>query len=78
LKARPIRSDILPLLVALLLIAFGETFFVGELSEGDFQPWDAFYTFLRSRGFLETGDWLTVHYNCEPNFKKPPLQYWRG
>ncbi|MEM9398644.1 MAG: glycosyltransferase family 39 protein [Verrucomicrobiota bacterium] len=30
----------------------------------------------RSTSFLTTGDWWAVHMNHEPNFNKPPLQYW--
>jgi 4-amino-4-deoxy-L-arabinose transferase-like glycosyltransferase len=76
LNAGRFRSDLLPFLLLLAVIALGAVFFVGDLGEGTFQPWDAFYTFLRSRNILESGDWLTIHYNFEPSFKKPPLQYW--
>lgn len=37
---------------------------------------DEFRTAERSREFLITRDWRTVRLNFEPDFKKPPLQYW--
>lgn len=38
--------------------------------------WDEALTGSRSLGMLESRDWLTVHFNGEPDFHKPPLYYW--
>jgi 4-amino-4-deoxy-L-arabinose transferase-like glycosyltransferase len=56
------------LLAALsLLSALGR----GAISDTD----EAFYA-EASREMVESGDWLTPHFNYEPRFQKPALYYW--
>ena len=45
---------------------------------GALYHFDEFYTLGRTLGFVESGDWLSVSFNNQPDFKKPPLQYWLG
>jgi 4-amino-4-deoxy-L-arabinose transferase-like glycosyltransferase len=51
------------------------TFFLGlgraAVSDSD----EAFYA-EAAREMVESGDWLTPHYNYEPRFQKPVLYYW--
>lgn len=46
------------------------------LSTGEIRQWDEYHTLERSGAMIEKGDWLAVHENQRPTFKKPPLQYW--
>jgi 4-amino-4-deoxy-L-arabinose transferase-like glycosyltransferase len=50
-------------------------FFARDLSVGESQNVDAYLTALRSRGFLQTGDWTAIHQCGALSFNKPPLQY---
>lgn len=43
----------------------------GAIADSD----EAFYA-EASREMVETGDWLTPHYNYQPRFQKPVLYYW--
>jgi len=45
------------------------------LGAGQLQHFDEFLTLERSLGFAQH-DWLAVWSNHEPDFHKPPLQYW--
>ncbi len=76
MKTRPVSSELFPALLVLLVVTLGAVLFVGDLGGGVIQHCDAYLTVLRSRSFLDTGDWLTVHYNFRPSFIKRPLQYW--
>jgi 4-amino-4-deoxy-L-arabinose transferase-like glycosyltransferase len=59
----------------LLLLLCGVTFFagLGRPAIGDSD--EAFYA-EAARVMVESGDWLTPHYNYEPRFQKPILFYW--
>lgn len=61
--------------VALLLLVAFLTFFagLGRAAIGDSD--EAFYA-EASREMVESGDWLTPHYNYELRFQKPILYYW--
>lgn len=43
----------------------------GAITDSD----EAFYA-EAAREMVESGDWLTPHYNYEPRFQKPALYYW--
>ena len=43
----------------------------GAIADAD----EAFYA-ESAREMVESGDWLTPHYNYEPRFQKPALYYW--
>jgi 4-amino-4-deoxy-L-arabinose transferase-like glycosyltransferase len=62
-----------PILTLLLLCAF--TFFLGlgrpAITDSD----EAFYA-EASREMVESGDWLTPHFNYEDRWQKPVLYYW--
>ncbi len=59
----------------LLLVLAALTFFVG-LGRGAITDADeAFYT-ESALEMVESGDWLTPHYNYEVRFQKPVLYYW--
>ncbi|MBW2419845.1 MAG: glycosyltransferase family 39 protein [Deltaproteobacteria bacterium] len=65
----------LPLALGLLTVAVYGLYFSQDLGAGSPRHYDAYYTLIRSIGFLDTGDWLAVHRNTQPDFRKPPLQY---
>ena len=66
----------LPLaIMAALICAYAAMVFTG-IADTTLVNDDEFRTAERSREFLLTGDWSTVHLNFKPNFVKPPLQYW--
>jgi 4-amino-4-deoxy-L-arabinose transferase-like glycosyltransferase len=46
-----------------------------EIPKGTLVATDELLTAERTREMLSTGPWL-VHFNFEPSFEKPPLQYW--
>ena len=69
------RSPLGALATTLLLVLVPAVYFANDLGGGHPQHTDVFYTLLRSLNLLETGDWLSLHYNFAPDFKKPPLQY---
>lgn len=66
------RDVLLCLLVLVLVAGVLHTAITGA----DLSYPDEFKTAQRSREFLTTGDWLTVHFNHTPSHNKPPLQYW--
>ena len=55
------------------IIALGWLSF--EIPKGTLVATDELLTAERTREMLSTGPWL-VHFNFEPSFEKPPLQYW--
>lgn len=57
----------------LLLAAF--TFFAG-LGRGAITDSDEAFYAESAREMVESGDWITPHYNYEPRFQKPILYYW--
>ena len=58
----------------LLLIAF-LTFFVGLGCPAVTDSDEAFYA-EAAREMVETGDWLTPHFNYTDRWQKPVLYYW--
>jgi len=46
-----------------------------EIPKGTLTHTDELLTAERSREMLSMGPWV-VHYNFQPSFEKPPLQYW--
>ncbi|MCC7104912.1 MAG: glycosyltransferase family 39 protein [Chloroflexi bacterium] len=64
------RQSTLPLLLLAAL-----TFFVG-LGRGAITDTDEAFYAEAAREMVESGDWLTPHYNYEPRFQKPILYYW--
>ena len=46
-----------------------------EIPKGTLVATDELLTAERTREMLSTGPWL-VHFNFNPSFEKPPLQYW--
>jgi 4-amino-4-deoxy-L-arabinose transferase-like glycosyltransferase len=66
----------LPVVATSLLIAALWLAHMPALPVGGLSGYDEFYTFDRSSAFLRMGDWFSVFSGNEPNFRKPPLQYW--
>lgn len=64
--------------LALALVALHAIWASSGLFEHHIGHPDAFKTAGRTRAIVETGDWWTIHWNAEPSFAKPPLQYWLG
>ena len=73
--ASPLTKRICVWLPVLLILSYGGIL-LSNLSNGVPSHWDEYLTLVRSQSFEQTGDWWAVHINEEPNFKKPPLQYW--
>ena len=61
--------------LAPLLVLAGLTFMVGLGAPAITDSDEAFYA-EAAREMVESGDWLTPHYNYEPRFQKPVLYYW--
>jgi len=59
------------LLVVLAALSFFSGLGRGAITDSD----EAFYA-EAAREMVESGDWLTPHYNYEPRFQKPALYYW--
>jgi 4-amino-4-deoxy-L-arabinose transferase-like glycosyltransferase len=58
-----------------LILAVVLTWLRLEIPKGTLVATDELLTAERTREMLSTGPWL-VHFNFEPSFEKPPLQYW--
>lgn len=65
-----VRRSLAPLLLLACL-----TFLVGLGAPAMTDSDEAFYA-EAAREMVESGDWLTPHYNYEPRFQKPVLYYW--
>jgi len=63
-------------IVATILIVVFWLVHLAALPVGGISGYDEFYTLDRSISFSRMGDWFTVFSGNEPNFRKPPLQYW--
>ena len=63
---RPVRT---------LLLLAGLTFFLGLGQQAITDSDEAFYA-EAAREMVESGDWLTPHYNYEERWQKPILYYW--
>ena len=61
--------------LAPLLVLAGLTFLVGLGAPAITDSDEAFYA-ESAREMVESGDWLTPHYNYQPRFQKPVLYYW--
>ena len=64
------RRSFLPVLL-LASVSFIASLGRGAIADSD----EAFYA-ESSREMVESGDWLTPHFNYEPRFQKPILYYW--
>ncbi len=62
-----------PLLVVSVVAALVFLWRLGSWSLGD---WDEAIYAQMSKEMLQTGDWITIHWNFRPNFEKPPLMIW--
>ena len=58
-----------------LLLLSGTLFFFRLGTPGLFDAGEPAYA-QAARGMLETGDWITPHFNGRPRFDKPILFYW--
>jgi 4-amino-4-deoxy-L-arabinose transferase-like glycosyltransferase len=47
-----------------------------RLGEGALQDWDEALYAQVAREMVEGGNWLTLSWNAQPYFKKPPLLFW--
>jgi 4-amino-4-deoxy-L-arabinose transferase-like glycosyltransferase len=65
-----VRRSTLPILL-LAALSFFAALGRGAISDSD----EAFYA-EASREMVESGDWLTPHFNYEVRFQKPALYYW--
>ncbi|HUE87696.1 MAG TPA: glycosyltransferase family 39 protein [Vicinamibacterales bacterium] len=63
------RSTIPVVLLAVLAL-------VGGLGRGAIADNDEAFYAESAREMVESGDWLTPHFNYEPRFQKPALYYW--
>jgi 4-amino-4-deoxy-L-arabinose transferase-like glycosyltransferase len=71
-----VRRLFLPILLTIIIVLFFLFYYQSMLPVGELHWYDEYFTLDRSNAFLVKGDWLSVYSNYEPNFKKPPLQYW--
>lgn len=62
-------------MVLLTFLVFAGLFFMNMGSTGLFDVDEAIFA-QASAEMLETGDYVTPHYNGEPRYHKPPLIYW--
>ncbi len=62
------------------LIFWGAALFCLFYQLGDFalKDWDEAVYAEVMQEILRSGDWLTLHYNHEPYYNKPPLYFWLG
>ena len=58
-----------------LILLAALTFFAG-LGRGAITDSDEAFYAESAREMVESGDWLTPHFNYEPRFQKPVLYYW--
>jgi 4-amino-4-deoxy-L-arabinose transferase-like glycosyltransferase len=59
------------------LLAFAAFFFLFGIWGGSLYPWDEAFYGEAAREIAEEGlGWLTLHYNYQPFFEKPPLLIW--
>ncbi len=66
----------IPIIISSIIITIFTLYYWQFLPYGDIIRWDEYFTLERSSNFLKKNDWLTVYTNQQPNFNKPPLQYW--
>src|SRR5688500_5012370 len=70
LQSLSVRRSSIPV-VLLAALAFFAGLGRGAIADND----EAFYA-ESAREMVESGDWLTPHFNYEPRFQKPALYYW--
>jgi hypothetical protein len=70
------KDATVPVVVMVILVAAAWLLHLPPLFIGGISHYDEFYTLDRSISFARMGDWFTVFSANEPNFRKPPLQYW--
>lgn len=58
------------------LAALAAALMLPRLFLGSLRHWDEAWYAQVSREMLQTGDWLTLHWNYAPWFHKPPLFFW--
>jgi 4-amino-4-deoxy-L-arabinose transferase-like glycosyltransferase len=59
------------------LFVFAAFFFLYGIWDGSLYPWDEGYYGEAAREMAVEGlGWLTLHYNYQPFFEKPPLLIW--
>jgi 4-amino-4-deoxy-L-arabinose transferase-like glycosyltransferase len=62
--------------ISLAFIAVVAVYYFTLLPTGNIQHGDEYLTLDRSHSFMMRDDYLAVYTFNEPDFKKPPLQYW--
>ena len=70
LQSSSVRRSTIPV-VLLAALSFFAGLGRGAIADTD----EAFYA-ESAREMVESGDWLTPHFNYEPRFQKPALYYW--
>lgn len=61
----------------LLILIFLTTFVIlWKLGQGSLEDWDEAIHAQVAKEFIQSGDWLTPHWNYKPYFRKPPLSMW--
>ena len=69
------RNDTRPVAIAAFLILCFVAWLALQIPRGIITEIDELLTAERSREMLLTSPWV-VHFNFQPSFAKPPLQYW--
>ncbi len=59
-----------------LVILLALSFYFSKLGGHGLATWDDCYYAEKAKEILQTGDWLTMHYNREPIFDNPPFYMW--
>ena len=60
----------------LVLIVIAAFVFLWRLGAGNLEPWDEAIYAQVSKEVIHGGDWLTLHWQYQPWFEKPPLLLW--
>jgi 4-amino-4-deoxy-L-arabinose transferase-like glycosyltransferase len=62
--------------VLLTIISLATFLILWKLGQGSLSDWDEAIHAQVAKEFIQSGDWLTPHWNYEPYFRKPPLSMW--
>ena len=65
-----------PVIETLLLGSLAAGVLFWRLGEGALRDWDEALYAQVAREMVEGGNWLTLSWNAQPYFKKPPLLFW--
>lgn len=65
-----------PFWVATVATLFACGLLAPRLASGALEHWDEAWYAQVSHEMVETGDWLTLHWNFAPWYHKPPLAFW--